>query len=287
MNLKHILKRDYPFVTLIVAAAAVVLSQLKPIYYYFESPVLSVSLTPELTLGDSYGLLALWTFAQIENSGNSDGIVSGVDFLIESAVSEEVRWVVPAHAFYETPVLVADGTQAPEIPFKSARVSSQDVWGKFLRAEEHPDSEFKEEILEINRLFDDEFEEIYDGENTPFFSDELVDRAVASFGDFSRKISPGVYSLSVFVLGRSKEILCEEHYTFSVRSSHVRMVTEKMDLYRNGIGILVPYSSRHQIRPSVSLTPVALDSDRLKLRHAYLDCRSAKVPGADGVDLSR
>ena len=233
-------------ITLVLSILAIVLSQIRPIYQFFEDPEIETTVNIEdLRVRHYFGHLVFEQLLQVKNTGKADGIVSQIDYYIEKVHREgEVNrdkkfrntYKVQTQRYGENfsstyPILdislnYGSLFDSPVIVYETLEQSQQDecrdLWNKIYSSIEKQENEDEDE------------------ENYPYaISDTLENKVVKLIDNNLNGFTYGDYKLLVVAYDKHKQpITPTKYYTFKVLPGDIdklKKITNDYKFGRNGI----------------------------------------------------
>ena len=236
-----------------IAAVALVLSQLPPLPSYFNSPQLSVEVGTQLNIEHYLGHMILQpSYVQIENSGGAPGTVSSIK--AQLAIDDRT-WSLWGQYYQDLPFTMSFGQHVTPAPFASFDVPPNVTRKKYVRFFSRlKDKEIamihntrEQALKEISTRWNEVMENSPTGIVRPLqisemkISDKLFKSIETRANQRLALLESGNYELRVSVQDASEVVLANSCYTFSLKNDHMQKLKEITERYKDGQGFGVPF----------------------------------------------
>lgn len=226
---------------IVISIVAVVLSQMKPLYTYFEKPNLDLVVGRNMTLFETWGNLTANLFVQLVNKGGAGGVVERMDIFIKSKDTGYAH-VMPAQTYYLQPEAISRNEIVAQIPFSNITVPSDTIWSGFIASFSSWSRTQSATISEITKKTQIEINSKY-VPNGPAVT--IGTDLMSRIRDFTRgnlgRFDIGEYQLLVLAWSQgSNTPTLRKAFNFSVFESDVARLFVKEEGYPYGSGILFP-----------------------------------------------
>lgn len=264
--------KKYVLLPIFISLCAVILSQIKPLYVYFEDPKIDLLIGKNVNFYEGWGNLGANLFVQFVNIGDASGTVERIDIFICSKDSDYAH-ILTGQSYYLQPEAVNPNAIVSQMPFSYVTVNSHSVWTGFVNCYATI-SKGKQKTIQdfIQQVEEDIDSKWIPNGPTVTIEDDLLNRIVA----FSRKgledFTIGEYSLlaMAWVQDDSNPIL-KKAYSFSVYETDKAKLYRKEKEYPFGGGIIfpIPQAQLQKMHFNSILTEITEEEAINKLYEAY------------------
>ena len=237
-----------------VAALAVVLSQFPPLMTYYASPEFELVADSPINVSHNLGEIVLSPYLQIKNSGDAEGTVSKIELIVSKKGDSSFKKGMRAQIYYLKPSAISPGQLPVQIPFSNISIQPGETWEAYVDFFKAHDVSRRGKIAEFRERVSSEFLESQKQRSNkqgivyfepPTISDDLFNRIKSHT---EKELSPfviGQYSLHLKLYSKSdQEPDLQKCYLFTVFEGDLREMDRITGMYRTGLGIISPYFHR-------------------------------------------
>lgn len=127
MNIKNLT----PILSLVVAISALALSQLRPVYEYFETAEILVRLSDSIAIEHQWGSVVVTGFVHARNTGQAKGFIRRMEIVMEKIGDPNARWARKASNIITAQARTPFEQQTME-PFGQPAVDAEADWTKMV-----------------------------------------------------------------------------------------------------------------------------------------------------------
>ncbi|AJR08640.1 hypothetical protein C9J03_22245 [Photobacterium gaetbulicola] len=253
--------------SMIIAFLALILSQFKPIYQYFESAEIELKLASHIQIGQSLGNLILMPFFQIKNSGSSHGYVRDIGFYIENTDLPNIQKKIPVQQYYLKPTTISAGQIPTRLPMGDISVATGEGWEAYIEIFDQPSPLILQEFSVIQAAVATELLP----KNKTKISDELYGKISSIVSRNMSWFKEGKYRV-LFVLREdpNDKPIIKQAYSFTVTTQDIELLNEVTNRFRYGEFIVNPPKTQNGFFSRLSLIHDSKDIDELYRRYLEL-----------------
>lgn len=236
-NLQH-----YGF---IISCVALILSQFKPVYTYFQNPEIEVNLGKNLSISHSLGSINFMSFMQIINSGEIEGQVNRIEsFIISKDGSYKIS--LPAFSYFLNPTTTSRDQTVNQLPFAPTIIKSGDAWSYNVN---FFNQRTDESCSKVNTLYSMAIADLQKNTDSvtksPKMSTSLFNQLKSCVSGSLPKFNPGEYLLMIVLYDTDSQddLIVKKLYSFSLSKSNITIFNKITDDYQEGYGIIYPPQS--------------------------------------------
>ena len=217
--------------SMMIALIALMLSQLKPIYQYFESPNFELELAPYIQVGQNLGNTILMPFLQLKNSGSELGYVRNVEFFLENIDNSSLVKKIPAQQYYLTPSSVSIDQVPSRLPFGDLSIAEGESWEAYVEIFEQLSPDTLQEFTAIRAAVAREVT----AEDGSVISDELYERIRSFVSSNMSWFKEGRYRILVLLWeDDQKDPIIKQGYKFAVKEEDIDLLNSVTERFRYG-----------------------------------------------------
>lgn len=246
-------KNFFSIAALSVSVLAVILSQFRPLYEYFDKAELEVIIETPLHISHDWGNLFLTQFIQIENSGKASGSIKKSVIYLEKNGSKEFKKVIPGQ-YYISETLTASSYQMPnKKPFRNISIRPGGIWESRVAFYQRLKKDKRDKITRFSNKISGQLKSIFD---IPLVISEIGDtlyQDISHFMEYNLNgFNPGEYYLIfIFWDDDSKDPIKIKGYSFFVSQSDIEILKKKIEVYKIGEGIVKPKTQHLGFEPNL------------------------------------
>ena len=226
--------------SLLVAGAAVILSQLPPISTWLPSPNLTVYVSDRMGVNNAIGVIGFNINVQLNNTGNTDIQVKRMELVLRDSAGVVTN--KPALNYFN-PLTATSNPVA--LPINTINVPKTSNWSQavffnrpigtsdeaeFLRVRQVVMGSILEQQMAIDQSF--EIPSLYT-EAEPSFVQQALD-----FFDTMFDLQQGQYKATLSVFIEDQEEPFTQSFSFTIFPHHIQMLRSQTEDYKFGSGIL-------------------------------------------------
>lgn len=231
------------WLSLTVAMAAVVLSQLPPIRSYFDSPRIQISAGNQIYVEHMLGHIVLQPFIQITNEGDASGKVSSLQAIL-TANDTNYEVDLSAQQYLEPPNAVGFGQTVVPRQFLDVVVGSNSTWKNYVRFFKQLSDD---DIVMIKATHATVVRELTAAPASPatglkVISDESFGKIMVDVNRRLGQFKQGKFGLKIEARGgdQEEEVIAQSCYRFVLSDSDRRTLDTITGRYKLGHGIVIP-----------------------------------------------
>lgn len=266
---------DWGFWSMIVALAALLLSQLPPIRELLRKPRLHISLPDTVALTNDYAKLIVEFFLDVENDGGKTAAVTRVRCLLVDPADRILDLQARTYLFRNAPPNPLGGF--PEARLGTILLNPGKNWSEHVRCFA---LNLQHEEADLQKLFADALREIHPKATEdmrafamdpnaplqpPVFSENTLQRATTLFEQ--RRLVLGTYKLAIIALTREGGALASEAFSFTLYETDVKKLNMHLTWFKLGVGYVFP-PVPGMLSTQVRLAPLSQDEARVFCKSA-------------------
>lgn len=242
----------------IIAAIAVILSQLPPIRDLLRGTEISISITDQLNLWHFLGNIQVYSLIDIDNKGSRRVSITKIECLLQD--DYEKVWTLPAQVYISREPPSQPGGGRPEYLLGWISLKPQESWSETVRFYQHWTETEEEETSEIISIIREDI-------TSQMPSDTLLEAQPSNvskakhFFDKKFDLHKGNYKLIVIAYSDEK-LLSLSGFMFTLYESQIEALKYQTEEYKFGGGVYYPITGQ-QSYAWVRLKPI-LDKNEVK-----------------------
>lgn len=228
------------WLSLFVAVAAIVLSQLPPIRSYFASATFQLSVGPTIYVEHTLGYIMLQPSIQLENDGDTQGKIDLLQASLRGVNGVELS--LPGQLYIEPPNVVGIAETMVPMQFMGAFVPPGGKWEKHVRFFERLSDN---DLLALERTKRTVGEEIMAATVSPITGlKEISDGSFDTIAEeVNRRLAPfvhGEFHLKFDAYDGAGDLVAQSCYRFSLGEEQKRALDKITAGYKVGQGLIFP-----------------------------------------------
>jgi hypothetical protein len=117
-------------VALMISLAAILLSQLHPLYTYLDRPKLAAGVSA-VQVFHTFGNLTLYAYLQLRNEGRATGTFTRVEAMVESVADSSFRRHLPVQTYMPVPTTLSVGQIPVQVPWAAVTLLPDASWNYY------------------------------------------------------------------------------------------------------------------------------------------------------------
>lgn len=229
-----------------IALLAIVLSQLRPLYTYFDTAEFSMTIHQSLQVRHYLGEIFIVPYVRIKNSGGAGGYISRIELRLTRKDNPSYTQELTAQSYYLKPETVGMNQAPTQIPFGDISVGPGESWDFYVEFFQTPTSEKRIQFAELKSRVQSEIQRELDA--LPPDAQKLVEISDSLFEELGsistsglKSFEIGEYSVEFGVIadgGRNPvNRMC---YTLTIFEGHIERLQAIIEGYRIGAGLIIP-----------------------------------------------
>ena len=264
--------KNYVIWPILISLCAVVLSQIKPLYVYFENPKVDILVGKNINFYEGWGNIGANLFIQLVNTGDASGTVEKID-VFASANDSDYAHILKAQSYYLQPESVGKNDIISQIPFSYVTVNGNSVWTGFVNSYADFSKSKQKKIQDFTQSVDEDLNSkwIKNGP-APTIEEELLSEILNFTRDNLKDIEIGEYQLLIMAWMQGDSVpSIRKAYSYSIYDTDKARLSRKEKEYPYGGGIIypIPQGKTQQMGFNATITEVTENAVVEKLYNAY------------------
>ncbi len=264
--------KKFVLTPIMISIFAIILSQMKPIYTYFEKPKLDILVGKSMMVYETWGNLSSNLFVQLVNRGGAGGLVEKVSIFIKSRDSDYSH-ILNGQTYFLQPEAVGQNDIVSQIPFSYVTVDSGSIWTGYISTFADVSKSQQAKIQDIiQRTSEDISSKFVQGGPVVTIEPALMEEIRSFTRGNLRGFGIGEHQLLVMGWAQGDQTpSLMKAYSFSVYENDTSRLRAKEEGYPYGSGITFPLNPNigRQANFNSTLTEVDDEKTRQRLYEAY------------------
>jgi len=235
-------KKYIQIFTLTLSVIAISLSQMKPLYTYFEKPQLDILVGKSIEFYDNFGNLGVYLFFQVINRGDASGTLKKVEI---SIVSNDGNYSknLKAQSYFLQPDTIKLNDIVTQIPFSYITVEKKSIWSNYIHAYENIGKDKRDEFSELSKKVQIDIDSKLIPNRPRVRIEKKLLEKIIKFSNSNLELHKGDHK--ILVLGWLQDEIepsIRKAYEFSIYEVDLSRLKRKEKEYPFGGGIIYPLS---------------------------------------------
>jgi hypothetical protein len=226
--------------SVIVAALALILSQLPPIRDLIKGTEINISIPEQISLWHFLGNFQIAMLVDVANVGGTRVAIRKLECLLIDA--NDKIWLLPAQAYISRQPPSQPHSASPEYLMTRISLKPSDNWSETVRFYRLWTESEEEETNDILSSIKSSIQSQLPSEKLVEANPLLVERAVSFF---KRKfdLHKGNYKLVIVAKNQEDKVIALSGFEMTMFENHVRALVLHADQYKFGAGIYYPINN--------------------------------------------